>query len=163
MNPATAGFSLRTGGAGSKGWRYSAIHPEIRLCRIERPSHVPILQMTCCLNLLMREARQGLCIAPAGRARFKKTCTKPVPHNWYRFRAISYSLNQFCPVEQLFSPRLCATFERKLKYETVRTIIYPESLPVAGSKGVEPAGPRPPPRDGTRPISPLLPARCDTS
>ena len=91
--------------------------------------------MTCCLNLLMREPRQGLCIAPAGRARFKKTCTKPVPHNWYRFRAISYSLNQFCPVEQLFSSPLRATFERKLKYETVHTIIYPESLPVAGSKG----------------------------
>src|SRR5271156_4465133 len=163
MNPATAGFSLRTGGAGSKGWRYSGIHPEIRLCGIERPSHVPILQMTCCLNPLMREPRQGLCIAPAEWARFKKTCTKPVPHNWYRFRAISYSLNQFCPVEQLFSSPLRATFKRKIKYETVHTIFSPESLPVAGSKGVEPAAPVPRLRDGTRAIAPLLPARCDTS
>jgi hypothetical protein len=66
----------------------------------------------------------------------EKTCTKPVRRNWYRFGTISVSLNQFCPVEQLFSARLRATFERKLKYETVHTIVYPESLPAAGSKGV---------------------------
>jgi hypothetical protein len=65
-----------------------------------------------------------------------KTCTEPVRRNWYRFGTISVSLDQFCPVEQLFSARVRATFERKLNYETVHTIVYPESLPAAGSKGV---------------------------
>jgi hypothetical protein len=69
-------------------------------------------------------------------AHAEKTCTKPVRRNWYRYHNISVSLNQICPVEQLFSPRLRATFERKLKYETLHTIIYPENLPAAGSKGV---------------------------
>jgi hypothetical protein len=61
-----------------------------------------------------------------------KTCTEPVCPNWYGFGAISASLHQFCPVEQLCSARLRATFERKLKYETVHRMVYPESLPVAG-------------------------------
>jgi hypothetical protein len=65
-----------------------------------------------------------------------KTCTESVRRNWYRFGAISGSLHQFCPVEQLFSPRLRATFERKLKYETAHTIVYPESLQAGGSKGL---------------------------
>ena len=37
-NRATARFVLRTGGAGSKGLRHSAIHPENRQCRFEGSS-----------------------------------------------------------------------------------------------------------------------------
>ena len=65
-------------------------------CSAELPSHKSVPMM------------QGL------SACAEKTCTKPVRRNWYRFTAISGSLHQFCPVEQLFSPRLRATFERKL-------------------------------------------------
>jgi len=91
-------------------------------------------------------------------SRAEKTCTKPARRNWYRFRTISGSLHQFCPVEQLFSPRLRATFERKLKYGTVHRIVCPESLPAADSKGVPgtdglPVGPVPQSRDGTDAIS----------
>ena len=88
---------------------------------------------------------------------------KPVPNlsvaMGYRFGAISGSLHQFCPLEQLFSPRLRATFERKLKYETVHKLIYPENLPAAeGPKGLPgtdglPVGPVPQSRDGTDAIS----------
>ena len=35
MNPATAGFTLRTGSAGSKGSLRAAIHAEIPQCSIE--------------------------------------------------------------------------------------------------------------------------------
>jgi hypothetical protein len=45
-------------------------------------------------------------------------------------------LDQFCTVAQLFPPRVRATFKRKLKYENEHTIVYPEILPVAGSKGL---------------------------
>jgi hypothetical protein len=70
---------------------------------------------------------------PAGRF---KTGTKRVCRNWYRSSPISASLNQFCPFEQLFSPRIRATFERKLKYETVHTIVHLGSLTVAGLKSL---------------------------
>jgi len=98
-------------------------------------------------------SRQPLRRAPTSRAGptlqrlsacAEKTCTEPVRRNWYRFRRdfvqLVLVLDQFCPVEQLFPPRLRATFERKLKYETVHTIVYPESLPVAGSKGLPGSG-----------------------
>jgi hypothetical protein len=39
-----------------------------------------------------------------------------------RFRPLEMLLDQFCTWVQLFSPRLRATVERKLKYENVHTI-----------------------------------------
>jgi hypothetical protein len=73
-----------------------------------------------------------------------KTCTEPVRLNWYRiwrdFVQLVLVLDQFCPIAQLFPPRRRATFERKLKYETVHTIACPENPPVAGSKGLPEAG-----------------------
>jgi hypothetical protein len=111
----------------------------------------------------------------------KKACTEPVRRNWYRFGPISGSLHQFCEAEQLFSPRLRATFERKPRYETVHTIVYPENLPaaegppVAGSQGLprEPAYRRQacplrraflPRREGSKdvPCQPLPSRACGT-
>ena len=93
--------------------------------RTPTPRAGPTLQkLSACATLRSRAAGsqdESRCSA------IQKTCTKPVRRNWYRFGAISASLHQFCPVEQLFSPRLRATFERKLKYETVHTIVYPEN------------------------------------
>jgi hypothetical protein len=62
---------------------------------------------------------------PAARltdsARATKACTKPVRRNQYRFLLdlgqLVLVLDQICSIAQLFSPRLRAKFERKLKYE----------------------------------------------
>jgi hypothetical protein len=73
------------------------------------------------------------------RKTIQKPCTKPVHRNRYWFSPdfvqLVLVLDHFCPIAQLFPPRLRATFERKLKYETAHTIVYPDSRPVEGSKG----------------------------
>jgi hypothetical protein len=50
-------------------------------------------------------------------------------------------LSFVCPNAQLFSPRLRVNFEWRRKNETVQTLVYSESLPVAGSKGAPCAPP----------------------
>src|SRR5271154_3000072 len=65
------------------------------------------------------------------------TCAESVRLNWCRFSAIWGSLDQLCPLEPLFSLRLRVTVERKVKYESTHTIVYPESLPVAGLPAAE--------------------------
>ena len=45
-------------------------------------------------------------------------------------------LHRFCTVAQLFSPRIRATFEWKLKYENAHTLDCFSILPAAGSKGL---------------------------
>jgi hypothetical protein len=87
----------------------------------------------------IRGAEVALEFVNRAEARFKN-CTEPVRHNRYRFwrdfGQLVLVLQQICSIAQLFSPRFRATFERKLKYEIVHRIVYSESLPVAGSKGV---------------------------
>jgi hypothetical protein len=72
----------------------------------------------------------------ACRKNLYQTCSSQSVQVLRDFVQLVLVLDYFCPIAQLFPPPLRATFERKLKYENVPTIIYPESLPVAGSKGV---------------------------
>jgi hypothetical protein len=65
-----------------------------------------------------------------------RTCPSQLVQVLRDFGQAVLVLDQICPVEQLFSARLRATFERKLKYETVHRTVHPESLPAAGSKGL---------------------------
>jgi hypothetical protein len=123
-------------GAMNGGWRTLPHHLDARIGF----SGCPILRAfgSCEGWGFRRTSRRPFRRTPTSRAaptmkrlsaHAEKTCTEPVCRNWYRFGASSASLHQFCPVEQLFSARLRATFERQLKYETVHRIVHPESLP----------------------------------
>ena len=95
---ATARFILRTGSAGSKGLRYSAIRPENR-----------------------HAGSKGLLYTA-----IQNTRAKLVRRNQHKsspnFVQLVLVLYQFCTNAQLFPPRLRATFEWKLNYETTHTI-----------------------------------------
>ena len=115
-NRATARFVLRTGGAGSKGLRHSAIHPENRRCRFEG----------ACAT-----ARFVLRTGSAGSkgllyTAIQNTRAKLVRRNQHKsspnFVQLVLVLYQFCTNAQLFPPRLRATFEWKLNYETTHKI-----------------------------------------
>ena len=120
---ATARFILRTGSAGSKGLRYSAIHPENRQCRFEGSCpHAPVLQVARCLNPLMSEPR----LKGWRHSAIQNTRAKLVRRNQHKsspnFVQLVLVLYQFCTNAQLFPPRLRATFEWKLNYETTHKI-----------------------------------------
>jgi hypothetical protein len=65
-----------------------------------------------------------------------QTCPSQSVQVLHNFVQLVLVLHQICSTAQLFSPRCYATVEPKPKYENIYTIVYPESLPVAGSKGV---------------------------
>jgi hypothetical protein len=87
-------------------------------------------------------AAKSMCAAFSKQKTSARAPQKPVTNlsvaigtGFPRFRTASTGSAHFCPVGQLFSPRLRAVLERKLKYETAHTILYASSLPAPGSKG----------------------------
>jgi len=59
-----------------------------------------------------------------------QTCPSQLVQVWRDFGQMVLVLHQFCPIAQLFPPRLRATFERKPKYEKVHGITEYWGAPV---------------------------------